>query len=498
MSGSGAGAFVRSRHAGIGRAFGSTTMAVYVITLFTIFLSPMLINLLVVILDQTVIAAALSTAQPLDWAFAGGLVSLVALAVGELRGPIAPGRFEATVRLQSPQPRWRSLGPTSLRAFVATALVLGAAGLALGAAGSISLDWSVGTVGWMGLGGVVLGMACADARLIGQAKVAPLRAWCSSVLGATSVLAIIYDVFAVAILVEIGLLALSAPWLIPFCLTRLRTETVLRHSALAEAASTLTRTGDWSAASRGHRSAPSTGRAMRVLPRWWTAAVPRTPWGLWLSAWRAPRRPLLGILLIALGALLIGCGISLDERLDSSAPDLALVMLVLAAALTLIHLGFGAFTDSLEFVAETAGCAPLFRLTAGAMLTRSGAAYTTLMLVLTLPLICLLGALVTGSRGLWDPSLGGTLVLGLIQIAAARIHAATKGPLPVQMTTPIPTPAGDISVLMILAWQFDAVAYGPLAAAVIVTGSLVSPWSMLASVVLILLLARGAQKRLRR
>lgn len=497
MSGSGAGAFVRSRHAGIGRAFGSTTMAVYVITLLTIFLSPMLINTLVVILDQHIIVAALSTAQPLHFAGYFGLLTLFAIAVGEIRGPIAPGRFEATVRLQSPQPRWRSLGPTALRAFVATTLVLGAAGLLLGAAGSITLDWPVSTVAWTGIGGVVLGMACADARLIGQAEVAPLTAWCPSILGATSVLAITYDVFSVVVLVEIGLLALSAPWLIPFCLTRLRTQTVLRHSALAEAVSALTRTGDWSAASRGYRRAPSTGRTMRVLPRRWAAALPRTPWGLWRSAWRTPQRPCLGILLIALGALLIGYGIALDERLDSSAPDLAMVLLVLAAGLTLIHLGFGAFTDGLEFAAETAGCAALFRLRAGAMLRRTGAAYTMLMLILTLPLIGLLGGLVNGGFGLWDPRLGGAVVLGLIQIAVARIHAATKGPLPVQMATPIPTPAGDISVLMILAWQFDAVAYGPLAAAVIVAGSLLNPWSMLASVVLILLMARGAQKRLR-
>lgn len=497
MSGSSAGAFVRARHAGIGRAFGSTTMAVYVMVLLAVFLTPVLVNVLVVVLQHPLIVSALSTAQPLNWSYTAGLCTLFAIAVGEIRGPIAPGLFEAVVRLQSPQPRWKSLGAIALRSFIAAALTLGIVGLLVGVAGSIALNWPTDIVVRTSLGGLLLGMACANARLLGQTKVAYLTVWCTAILGATSLLAITYDVFSAVVILEVGLLALSAPWLIPFCLGRLRTETVFKHSILAEASSTLTKTGDWSAASREYRLAASTGRRTWVLPRRFAAAIPRTPWGLWFSAWRTPRRASLGVLLVALAALLLGYVISLDRMTDTSQAGLVISGAALAVAFSLIYAGFGAFTEGLEFAAETAGSVAVFRLSAGAMLSRTGAAYILLMLIIGLPLGLILGSLVNGGIGFFSPSLGGATVLGLIQIAMARIHAVTKGPLPPQLTTPIPTPVGDFSVLMILAWQFDAVAYGPVAAAAIVLGSLASPWWMVGSIVLILVMALGARRRLR-
>lgn len=498
MSGSGAGAFVRSRHAGIGRAFGSTTMAVYVIALLTIFLAPMLVNVLVVVITHPLIAPALAAPQATNWIiFIFGFATLVAIVVGGIRGPIAPGRFEAMVRLQSPQSRWKSLGPIALRALLSSTLALALLGLILGIAGSIAMHWPVSTVVWMGIAGFALGVAVSNARLLGQTKVPFLTTGYAVVLSVTSVLSVNYDVFSSAVILELGVLVVATPWLVPFCLGRLRTETVLKHSALAEASSTLTKTGDWSAASREHRPAPSYGRSTRVLPRRLSASIPRTPWGLWLAAWRTRQRAYLGVFLIAVGALILGYGISLAQLIDTSRADLVIIGVVLAAALSAIYWGFGSFVESVEFAVETAGSVALFRLSAGALLVRTGAAYILLMLFLSLPLTAVLGYLVNGDVGFLGPSLGGAIVLGLIQIALARIHSATKGPLPPQMTTPIPTPAGDISVLMILAWQFEAVGYGPVATAIFVTASLVNPWWMVGSLVLILLMIAASRRRLR-
>ncbi|MDN6529090.1 MAG: hypothetical protein L0K67_08455 [Brevibacterium sp.] len=498
MTGSSAGAFVRARHAGIGRAFGSTTMAVYVIVLMTIFLTPLLVNIMVVVLTRPLIATALTAPQASNWTiFILGFATLLAIVVGGIRGPIAPGRFEATLRLQSPQPRWRALGSTALRALLSTTLVLGLAGLIVGIGGSIALNWSMSTVLVSGLAGLGLGLAVATGGLLGQTKVPVLTTGFAVALSATSVLSINYDVFSTAVIVELGLLAFSTPWLAPFCLGRMRTETVLKHSALAEASSALTRTGDWSAASREYRLAPSRGRSSRVLPRRMSAIIPRTPWGLWLSAWRAPQRAYLGIFLIALGALLFGGGISLRDPAGGSPVDFGVLVIVLAAALSLIYWGFGSFSEGLEFAAETAGSVSVFRLSPGVLLARTGASYILLMLMIGLPLTVLLGYLTIGDLTVLRPTLGAATVLGLIQIATARIHSATKGPLPLQLTTPIPTPAGDISVLMILAWQVQAVVCGPVAAAVLVIGSVTTPWWMVGSVVLILLMVRSMQKRLR-
>ena len=498
MNGRSAGAFVRARHAGIGRAFGSTVMAVYVLVLLTVFLTPLAINVLTIVLTHPLVAQALASPNVLNWvALALGLLILGAIGAGEVRGPIAPGRFEASVRLQSPEPRWRSLGPTALRALCATAMSLGGLGLVLGITGRISLGWSVGTVVWASVGGLGLGLAVVNARLAGQAANPCLTVGCSAVLGATSALALNYDAFALILVVELALLALSTPVLVPFCLTRIGTETVLRHSALAEASAALTTTGDWAAASREYRPAPTSGRHTRVLPLLFSAAIPRTPWGLWRSAWRTSRRAFAGVALVVLGALIVGCGLSLMSGSHSIPADLVVVGIVLAAALSLISWGLGAFSGSLEFAAETAGSVAVFRLSARAMLARSGASFAALALGLSVPLIVVLGGLVNGGFGFLSPSLGGALILGLVQLAMARIHAATKGPLPAVMTTPIPSPVGDVSVLLILAWQFEAVGYGPTAAAIIITLTTINPWWMAASVVLILIMIRGARARLR-
>ena len=439
MSGSGAGAFVRSRHAGIGRAFGSTTMAVYVIALLTIFLAPMLVNVLVVVITHPLIAPALAAPQATNWIiFIFGFATLVAIVVGGIRGPIAPGRFEAMVRLQSPQSRWKSLGLIALRALLSSTLALALLGLILGIAGSIAMHWPVSTVVWMGIAGFALGVAVSNARLLGQQRSIPhhrVRGRPQRHERPVGQLRCVLERGDSRARRARGRDSVAGS---EFCLGRLRTETVLKHSALAEASSTLTKTGDWSAASREHRPAPSYGRSTRVLPRRLSASIPRTPWGLWLAAWRTRQRAYLGVFLIAVGALILGYGISLAQLIDTSRADLVIIGVVLAAALSAIYWGFGSFVESVEFAVETAGSVALFRLSAGALLVRTGAAYILLMLFLSLPLTAVLGYLVVnGDVGFLGPSLGGAIVLGLIQIALARIHSATEGPLPPQMTTAI-------------------------------------------------------------
>lgn len=498
VTGRSAGSFVRTRHAGVGRAFGSPVMAVYVLVLLAAFLIPLAVNLLNAVLTQPLVAHALTARNMHNWvALTIGLLTLATVGLGTVRGPIAPGRFEATVRLHSPEARWKSLGPTALRALFATAVCFGGLGSVLGIAGVMALGRPLGTVVCSSVGGLGLGLALSNARLLGQTAVSSLTVSCSAVLGATSVLALNYDPFVVALAVELALLALSAPVLIPFCLDRMRAEIVLRHAALAEASAALTTTGDWAAASREYRPSPTSRRRIRVLPRKFSATIPRTPWGVWLSAWRTPRRAFAGVGLIAFGALCIGFGLSLLSVSEAARPDLVIVGIVLSAALALLYWGLGAFSESLEFAAETAGSVAIFRLSARSMLARSGASFTLLSLGLSLPPSVLLTWLVNGDLGFLSLSLGGALILGLFQLAMARIHSATKGPMPAVMTTPIPSPVGDISVLLILAWQFDAVVYGPIAAGVIVVLTSVSPWWMLAFALPILMMARSARARLR-
>src|SRR5699024_1187772 len=70
---------------------------------------------------------------------------------------------------------------------------------------------------------------------------------------------------------------------------------------------------------------------------------------------------------------------------------------------------------------------------------------------------------------------GGTLelsgvalpVLLALVLVAARARDAAKGPMPLSLMTPIPTPQGDLSVLSVLVWQADALLHDVLAGAVL-------------------------------
>ena len=52
-------------------------------------------------------------------------------------------------------------------------------------------------------------------------------------------------------------------------------------------------------------------------------------------------------------------------------------------------------------------------------------------------------------------------------VLAARAWEAAKGTMPLALATPIPTPQGDLSVLVMLGWQADTVVVPLLGAAVL-------------------------------
>jgi hypothetical protein len=48
-------------------------------------------------------------------------------------------------------------------------------------------------------------------------------------------------------------------------------------------------------------------------------------------------------------------------------------------------------------------------------------------------------------------------VLSALLLVLVRVYDSAKGPLPLVLMAPVPTPAGDASALVIAAWQADAV-----------------------------------------
>lgn len=511
MSGRSAGAFIRSHQPGWDRAFGSRTMSIYVLVILAVFAIPLIVNGIGVALTHPLLASALESLDLLAaLSVSGGVIAWLFMAVGEVRGPIAPGRFEATVRLQSPDPRTRSLGPLAWRAFGALVIICGLACLFLGIAGMLNLGWSVTDALLFGAFGLVVGAAAANARLLSQANVPYWSYWVELALILLTVFSYNLGFTRPALLTFLAALALATPWLIPTSLKSLPTATVLKHSARAEVSATMARTGDFTAATREYRQMPNKGRDRRVLPGRFPGIV-RSPWGILRSAWRTPARAISGLLLQLLGALVfsIAIALALDSPpwLSSRSPttftqpialdgDLLVVGTIMMVALVLVFIGQGSLTASLEFAAETAASAPIFRLTAPQLMVRTGASFLALVLLLELPMFLLALALAGSGFGIINVYLGVVIVLAVAQVAAAKISESAKGPMPPALTTPIATPAGDASSLIIALWQVESLIWGPVAAGVLMTLSLNNPWWMLLMVAVTVWLLWTTRRRL--
>jgi hypothetical protein len=108
---------------------------------------------------------------------------------------------------------------------------------------------------------------------------------------------------------------------------------------------------------------------------------------------------------------------------------------------------------------HTAGSPALFGQTA-----ETQALLHAIAPALALGMLTLLGSGVM----LWASSTaeltGLLLPLSLLPIIlAGRVRDAAKGPMPLSLMTPMPTPQGDLSMLPMLAWQSDAILLALLA-----------------------------------
>ena len=143
---------------------------------------------------------------------------------------------------------------------------------------------------------------------------------------------------------------------------------------------------------------------------------------------------------------------------------------------------------------HTLGAPPLLGQRAGMQLLLHAAA-PGLLLVALGALGGTLAAVVGGGAG------SGSVLLPVAVAAtvlAARAWEAAKGTMPLALATPIPTPQGDLSVLVMLAWQADAVVVPLLSAAALLLVLPSGPGAvLLTAAVLVGLLALLTRRRLR-
>lgn len=485
------------RHRGAHRTRGDTAYVVYVSVLVAAIAGIPVVRTIVLALATPAAMNTLSAAGTgRIIAVLGGLIWLGALAVGRVRGPVVPQPFVAATLGRSdisPRTAWlRELFGSSL----AVLLALGAIA-SLAVSGFLAHAVAVGASIWFIAGTVLFALSTTAIWLAGQV----LARRGAGILGAvltillTAAVAVPLDppllpTSALAGLwpsangalgmapVVLAVCAVAAVWALMFLLDRLLPTTVEEHAQRWDAMTVLTATGDISGALDRTRARPTSGRRMRI-----SFTQPLVLAVLQRAVIGTVRTPLrAAVALIALAGSGVGWA-WFAELQDGPRWTIA----VGAGLLTFAALG--AFIDGFREAADTAGRPALYGRTAGRML------------LLQLPLPMLAGVIV--------PSVAAVLAGGGLTTAAivattgavlvvVRAYDSTKGPMPIELMMPVPTPAGDASAIGMWAWQADTLLWAGVLSYWLSTASTAGPATLLWALPVVALLAALTIGRLRR
>lgn len=336
------------------------------------------------------------------------------------------------------------------QAFPRTATALASVLVALGVLGAFVPEvLSVTPWGWAGAAYPITG---------GASRVGQLES-----LGLSGGLGLFESPSQLASLVALAALTCALVSAMPSMLNRLRQAELFTQAVHWELAVLRTGIMEFESAAGTYRRPPRRGRSIRAV--WPGLPVPLR--FLVLDAVGAARRParlLSGLAALATAGALIFFTLSADGG--------AGVSLLAAAAGVIAYLGLGPLTDGLRYAASAAADYPLFgisdeRLLAGHTLLPLLVALAMLTLATCVAAFALSGASFTAT---WPHALAAILTLG-ISVVVSRIAVSLKGPMPASLLTPIPSPAGDLSVIMQLVWALDGVllAAAAGAAALLVT-----------------------------
>jgi hypothetical protein len=413
---------------------------------------------LVVLLTEPPVLAAMQTpVAPRLVSVLFGLLLVGFAALGRARGPVALSPFFVTLLAGTDLPSSRTL----LRPFATTVSIVVAASSALGIlVGSVLV--LAGSASFVG--GVVFVAGCGSFSLIAcfvwlwaQRSV---HSWVPSValLAAVIITTISEPLLAAApwgwagglwpadgppTLSPVILLCVTAGacWVfLPRFLNSLNRATLLQQSQRWQSAATAAVSGDLATALGGFRAKPSIGRA-------WTAVTKHTMFARFLlrdltGTLRTPGRFFTGMVF-----LLLANSISALAFAPTALP--AWLPATIGSAIG--YLALGVLSDGFRHAAEAAGTSPLY-------------GYSTTRLYLLHAILPLALSFVSGTVGtviavLLGAPIISAMAIGIVAVLLVFVRAydSAKGPLPIILLTPMPSPAGDPSVLAVLGWQADAV-----------------------------------------
>lgn len=382
---------------------------------------------------------------------------------GAVRGPAVLTLFFTATLASSAMPRWRALARPFVRSALATTMAAGALAVLVGGTLEAAGSASTGEVVLLVVAALGAGLLAAAAWLIGEAATAAVRRLAALGLVAAGV--------ALAGLPALGLPVLgpgatypphaSPAWAFGLLgagllasvaavrlLDRVRGDVLREQAGRWESATVLASTGDLAGAAGSFRTPPSAGRSLPVV------RVPARP-GSWstvrlyvrrdlLALGRSPERTIVGALACALA------GATLAAAFDVTGP---ISWVLVGVGSLVLWAASGAVTEGLRHAVATLGSPGLF----GQSAERQVLLHAVVPLLLVTVGTGLGAVAVTASVG--AAATAAMLVLPLVLaplLVVGRVRDAAKGPMPLRLTMPMPTPAGDSSVFPMLAWQADA------------------------------------------
>lgn len=145
-----------------------------------------------------------------------------------------------------------------------------------------------------------------------------------------------------------------------------------------------------------------------------------------------------------------------------------------ALSAVLTYFSVSAWCRGLRAAAQSSGVSPVLPMSPGALIVRHAVVPAALAM-----LTCAVGLcaawLIGGGLPLNGEKPGGSAGIPIavlstcttvVIVMAVRASTALKGPIPLRMLTPIPTPVGDAAGINIVLWMLD----GPILTAVIGAG----------------------------
>lgn len=487
------------RRRGTSRGSGETAYLVYLVVFASITAFFPVARLVVLEMASPAVRAVLA-----EGVASGALLRSVALgcalfgaafvALSTVRGPIAASPFMISLLIDGPFPRRRSLLRPFAVALGFVALGFAAAGAVIGAGlGGGSALW-FGTAAGAFAGALLAWCWLAGLYLRGRAWVLALALVLWGVLGMLVPEASPWGAVGFAMLGSGGallvvaaislLLALSVPPM----LDRLSSEELRTQAFTWQTAGDAAGLGDFATAIGSLQARATHFRGVHAVRdlRLGTLFFVRDL----IAALRTPMR--FGFSVSAMGVLPFAAVWVLGVQ--AAAPALVGAALTIAA-----YLALGGLTDGYAHAAGTAGAPSIYGWS-----TRK-----LFLLHSILPLVLGIAGAVLGWVAATPMvvdrapfSLLGPLLLSvplmLAMCVAARAYDSVKGPLPVVLTTPISSPAGDPGLLLQLAWRADALIYVAVLGAAAIYLELRAPLAGAAIAVLgLAFFAFGALRRMR-